>query len=403
MLLLALCLTAPAARADKRDRQANSEGGDSSLAAKRLFTEGMKLFQGGKYDRALERFLRSSKLAPHANKQYNIAECYRRLGKTRQSHSHYVRYAASLPADQQAVFTEKLRKLRWGTACALSVSSSPAGASVAVDGKLMGITPAGGSPLTVTVVGGEHQIELRLAKHRPARRKLTAEFGEPQALNFALKPLPLPRPMALDVQTSVEPSKKSTLVAREPAEDSRLTARATPVGNGLFVQALLGPAWTDYGDDRLEASVATELGLRAGWLWRLGRLGVHLDAAVLAVPLADGGNDASGWFVSLLGGAGARWYLWRELWLGLRLGAGVSILSGAPPNIFLFEGSSEVSGSFPVFVLRPEVTAGWTFWRGLTLHLTPFALDYSPAHDKFTANIQHIMRYHVTAGLGWQM
>ena len=209
--------------------------------------------------------------------------------------------------------------------------------------------------------------------------------------------------MALDVQTSVEPSRESTLVAREPAEDSRLTARATPVRNGLFVQALLGPAWTDYGDDRLEASAATELGLRAGWLWRLGRLGIHLDAAVLAVPLADGGNDASGWFVSLLGGAGARLYLWRQLWLGLRLGAGVSILAGAPPNIFLFEGSSEVSGSFPVPVVRPEVTAGWTFWRGLTLHLTPFALDYSPAHDKFTANIQHIMRYHVAAGLGWQM
>ena len=455
MLLLAVCLTAPAARADKRDRHAKSEGGDS-LSAQRIFSRGLKHFRQRRYHKALKLFLESNTLAPHANKLYNIAECYRRLGKVRQSHDHYVRYARSLPGDRQAAFTEKLRKLRWGAPCTLSVASTPGGAAVTVDGKQAGKTPARGAPLTVTVAGGEHQLELKLQGHRAARRKVTAEFGEPQAFSFALEPLP--RPMTLDVRSNVTAARVKLdgqdtgqvplqltlspgehtvevfaprhrrvvrkLVARAGAAEQMylelnrvqalgpgeadikkppLRQPAAPRRRGLFIQAMMGPAWADYGDDRLEASAAIELGLRAGWLWRLGRLGVSLDAGVSAVPVTDGGNQATGWFVSFLGGAGARLYLWRELWLGLHFSAGLSALDGAPPNIFLFEGSSEVSGTFPVPMVRPEVNAGWTIWRGLTVYLTPFALDYSPPHEAFTKNIQHVLRYHVAAGLGWQL
>lgn len=162
----------------------------------------MKHFRGHKYDRALELFLRSSKQAPHPNKLYNIAECYRRLGKTRQSHSYYARYARTLPADKQATFVKKLSKLRWSKPCALSVASTPGGASVSIDHKQVGITPAGGTPLTVNVAGGQHQLELGLAGHRAVRRQVTAEFGESLAFSFALEPLP--RPMTLTLRSNVK-------------------------------------------------------------------------------------------------------------------------------------------------------------------------------------------------------
>lgn len=448
LLVMLLASTPAAAGADNE--------GDRAAQARRLFSQGLKLFSTGKYDQALERFSRSSALVPHLNKQYNIAECHRRLGKLRQSHKHYKQYAGSLKGDKQAAFMAKLERLRLGTASAMSVTSTPGGAQVTVNGKLAGTTPRDGAALSLSLSGGSYRVTLSLAGHRPASRTVAAEFGEPIPLSFALQPLP--RPVMLDVRASVpgasvrvdgEPAGRVPLqlslapgkhrvevlrqgyrtvertfearagateqmyleLRREPNLDPGETTRPEapprvepkPASGGLFVAVSMGPTWADYGDPLPEVSAATQLGLRLGWLWRLGRLGLTVDASLLATPVTDALSDDSAWFVALLGGGGARFYFWRDAWVGLHFALGLNTLHGAGAAMFLFQHSAGVEGAFTTLALRPEITAGWTVFSGLTVYLTPFALDYSPAHALYTDNIKRVLRYQVGLGVGWQM
>ena len=91
-------------------------------------------------------------------------------------------------------------------------------------------------------------------------------------------------------QMYLELTRVQALGPGEQADNKRQAVRqeVTPDRRGLYILAIMGPAWADYGDDRLEGSAATELGLHAGWLWRWNRLGINLDASLLALPVTDG-------------------------------------------------------------------------------------------------------------------
>jgi formylglycine-generating enzyme required for sulfatase activity len=63
---------------------------------------------------------------------------------------------------------------RWAE---VTLSSSPAGASILADGERVGVTPA-----TVELLEGRHVLELRLSGHKPYRRSLEVVANEPQTL-----------------------------------------------------------------------------------------------------------------------------------------------------------------------------------------------------------------------------
>ena len=154
-------------------------------------------------------------------------------------------------------------------------------------------------------------------------------------------------------------------------------------------------------------SPATEITLRAGWLWRRGSLGFHVDATALLVPVSgvtEAGEETA-WFLSFLAGGGARYYFLRQAWAGLRFSLGVTSLHGAgnANPLTWREHIKETAGSFSMLIIRPEVTAGWTVWKGLTLYLTPFALDFCPRHEALNDNTEHVLRFHVGFGAGWQL
>ena len=380
-LLSALVLLAPGrALGDKPTAAARRQ-------AVRLFDKGMRLFKKGRYYEAIKRFERSYEFNPLPNKYYNIGEAYRRLGKRRKSHEFYSRFAESLAPAKKEAFLQKLERLRFEMPCDLSVATSPGGARVMVDGELFGVTPTDGTPLKGSVKGGSHRLVVRLQGRVEISRTVAAEFGEAVALSFALQqvaPRPRPRP------------KEQPASAPRPEP-----APAASSSSGLFVEALMGPAWADYDRD-VEVGVGLEMGARAGWLWRRGRVGLHADFTTLLYQVDDqtpGGEPA--WFVTFLGGVGARLYLWRQLWAGLRFGAGVTTLMGAGSQSVLFASDQPLDGATSMLAIRPEVTAGWTVWRGLTIYLTPFALDFSPTPEQLLPG--HVMRYHVGLGVGWQM
>ena len=67
----------------------------------------------------------------------------------------------------------------------LRATSMPAGASVTVDGKAIGVTP-----LEADVTAGKHEIVVTHPTHAQEVREITVRPGEPVALDVTLKPRP---------------------------------------------------------------------------------------------------------------------------------------------------------------------------------------------------------------------
>ncbi len=70
----------------------------------------------------------------------------------------------------------------------LSLSSTPAGAQVVIDGKVFGVTP-----LTTTLPAGAHAITISLPQHDNAARNITVARGETAEVAVALAPTNAPR------------------------------------------------------------------------------------------------------------------------------------------------------------------------------------------------------------------
>ncbi len=97
---------------------------------------------------------------------------------------------AELDAQEIAVRSMVLAIFDPNVRSGLSVTSSPAGARLFVDGTERGVTPivdVGG------LIPGPHLVELRLDKHDPASEKVMLKPNEVRALNIKLVPLTLDR------------------------------------------------------------------------------------------------------------------------------------------------------------------------------------------------------------------
>lgn len=392
---------------------ARAQAGELSAADRRralsLFQQGQTLYRKGSYREAIQRYRRSLAILPKRQTLYYMAESFRRLGQIRRSHDLYARYMQMLPPDRRAAFAPKLTRLRREKPCMLSVATLPGGATLELDGQPRGTTPRDGSPLRLQVPGGKHQLRLGLVGHLPAVRVVAAEFGEPQALSFVLKPVARPAPARSPAVPSSRPRTAGPEKPRPPASQ-HLAREPGAVGSpprvttrgGLFVTLQAGPYWADFGDDQLQLQTAAQLGLRLGYLWRFSRLGLELTAGALLQPLADDGADETAMLVSWMGGGGVRLYLQQQLWIGLRMSLGLTTLHGAGTDSVLFQRSLQVDGAFSGLLLRPELALGWRIWRGLTLVLQPLAVDYTPRHEHYGETIQRLLRLSVSLGVGWQ-
>lgn len=178
---------------------------DQTGEALAIYKQGRKHYAAGDYRAAIEEFEASYALSKHKNNLYFLGECHRRLGNLRRSHDFYDRYASALPEAKERAFRRKMDKLRFGKPCMISIATTPGGAMVVVDGKKRGRTPKTGEPMRLEIPGGEHLVLIGMNGFLPVRSKLKAEFGEPQALSFALKAIIKPAKYA--VTASVEGAK----------------------------------------------------------------------------------------------------------------------------------------------------------------------------------------------------
>ncbi len=149
---------------------------DDVRRARDLSQEASKAFRAKQYEKALAKFREANRLVPHANLDVNIGRCYEALGQPDQAlvHCKVALNAPSVPAPTRQAAQQCVDRVATALARPIfEITSSPPGASVLIDGRIVGQTPWKG-----TAQPGRRQIDLALDGYRDESRTVTAERGQ---------------------------------------------------------------------------------------------------------------------------------------------------------------------------------------------------------------------------------
>lgn len=189
---MATLAAAPGARAQSQ--------GAGEAAAFRQFEEGVKLYEGGQFERALVAFQGSMQLLSSPNTRLYVARCYRALGKTASAYTSYKR-AAREAIDRQRATGEKRYAATRDAATAESAeiepkvsrltlavpSNVPADFEVLLDGAAL---PSGTWGTALELDPGPHEVVARAARHREWRQQVELAEGEQLRAQVELVPIP---------------------------------------------------------------------------------------------------------------------------------------------------------------------------------------------------------------------
>src|SRR5450755_616781 len=196
--LLALLLATPVATYCKRGSAqeapaaAPAPGKDAAQEERRAnararYQEGADAYSAGRYKDAVDLFLEADQLSPSAPLSFNVARAYEHIGDDAGALRWYRDYlrrapAAENSADVKAIVSALALTLAKKGVQQLSVLSSPAGATVTVDG-----TPVGVTPWTGELNPGKHKLLLTYRGYTDERRAVTLSATEPRDIDVPME------------------------------------------------------------------------------------------------------------------------------------------------------------------------------------------------------------------------
>jgi tetratricopeptide (TPR) repeat protein len=170
--------TAPSgASAEQRKAQAKSK-----------YEQGVELYSNERYADAVVLFLEADALSPSAALSFNIARAYEKLADdaaTLRWYRNYLRLNPEAPNGaevRQSIQLLSLALARKGLV-QLTVLSTPTGATLAIDGQALGVTP-----LTIELKPGAHHALVTLRGFADAQRDFALSSSVALDLPFELKP-----------------------------------------------------------------------------------------------------------------------------------------------------------------------------------------------------------------------
>lgn len=227
---------------------ANPAGADSANvdpSAQARFDAGVAAYQEGRFRDAVELFKEADRLAPSARLSFNIAKVYERMGDNRSALAAYRDYLRRLPAaDNKTEVSQRIAELERALAAIgvqqLSVLSTPAGATVAIDDVSRGVTPWTGE-----LAPGSHQLTLRLDGYSEAtsRVELPADHAIDVELALTRAPTPAtaaPLPPVESAAPSGAPASAARIDQASPLAEARAPEWWTWALFGGSAAALLG-------------------------------------------------------------------------------------------------------------------------------------------------------------------
>jgi tetratricopeptide (TPR) repeat protein len=149
---------------------------DDTEAAAAAFAAGEAADKRKAWREAIGHYQRAYDLSPHPFALFNIAADHEKLGENRKAVELYRRYLDesddSSDRDKVGKLIEKLRR----RPSRISITSTPNGARIAIDGDVVG-----NAPIEREVAAGDHEIVATIGDRR-ATRRVTVEYGEPLAI-----------------------------------------------------------------------------------------------------------------------------------------------------------------------------------------------------------------------------
>ncbi len=184
VLALAAVLATLPADAAAQARRRRTAPADGLARARMLDKEGVKAFGEGRYNDAIRYFEEAHRLGGPPFELWNIAKCHLRLDQPEQAAEMLERYleTPNLPPDDRKEAGEQLDELRRRPST-LTVSSSPPGATVTVDGKPV---EEGKTPVSITILPGSHTVVVSSDDHASTTRQVEARYGRAVIVDVAL-------------------------------------------------------------------------------------------------------------------------------------------------------------------------------------------------------------------------
>jgi len=175
----------PALAADASSTLSDAQRRD---LAKAKYEQGVEAYRGDRYADAVRLFLEADAISPSAALSYNIARAYEKLEDDAQTLRWYRNYLRLNPeAPNAAEVLQFVRSLAEALAKKgiqqVTILSTPSGATVAIDGNPLGVTP-----LTVELKPGAHVALLTLRGFSDAQTRFTLAAPNPLDLPVTLQP-----------------------------------------------------------------------------------------------------------------------------------------------------------------------------------------------------------------------
>ena len=190
MILLLIILLLRAAR------PAVAAEPDNKAAARAHFDKGVTAFSDRRFADAAEEFEAAYRLSPAFVVLYNIGQVNAALGRSVEAVDAYDKYlkqgASSITAERRQEVLDEIEKqrARIGT---ISVRTLPVGATVRLDGVLVGKTPL---PVPLRVTTGRHVVEASLAEHASETREIFVAGRSHESIELTLEAAASPAAVA---------------------------------------------------------------------------------------------------------------------------------------------------------------------------------------------------------------
>jgi outer membrane receptor for ferrienterochelin and colicins len=156
-------------------------------AARELDRQGVRAYGEGRFNDATLFFRASYRLGGPPSELWNIARCEERLDQP-ESAAHAIEAylsRAGLSPEDRAGAQRELTMLR-ARPSALSITSTPNGAAVTVDGTSAVGATALVTPMSLELVPGTHTIVIKREGYRPQTIRVEARFGRAVTVDVTL-------------------------------------------------------------------------------------------------------------------------------------------------------------------------------------------------------------------------
>lgn len=156
---------------------------DNLARARALDRAGATAYGEGRYAEALRSFEESYRLGGPSFELWNAAKCHLRLNQPERAAEQLERYLAlpDVPKEDHEAAAEQLATLEKQPS-QLSVTSTPKGAQVSLDGKAL----PGRTPLALSIPPGTHTVVVSSAERAPYTKTFDAKWGRPVKVDPAL-------------------------------------------------------------------------------------------------------------------------------------------------------------------------------------------------------------------------